>query len=554
MIRIISLLLILLFLPDKAKCQGTFIPLNTPSYPILERLEIKSGRISDQLHFSASPLLRQHVVQFIDSIQKDSVSLSRTDQKNIQNLLTDNDEWSDYAGAKSKKPLFEYFYRDKATLYQHRTNDFMIKVNPVFDFTGGVESRSQQKLFTNTRGIELRGWVTKKIGFYTMLTENQARLPFYVRERIDSFGAIPGEAYFKNFKSEATDFFTANAYIDFKLAKFITIQFGSDNNFIGNGNRSLALSDFSGDYLFLKLQTQVWKISYQNLFVDLTADFLRGGDRLLPKKYAAFHHLSLNATRFLNVGIWESVIFQRNNDFELQYLNPLIFYRFAEQLIGSADNAMLGIDYRLNFLRHFSLYGQMVIDDYNFQASKSSDGYWGNKYGLQTGVKYIDALGIDNLDLQLEWNHLRPYVYTHNDSIANYSNYNQPLAHPLGANLNEGIGIVRFQPFFPLTLQLRITVANQGRDTSNSNWGSNIFIPSVISTIETVYGNEVGQGVSTNLFLNEFSVSYMIRHNMFIDLKYLYRRTRSDVTAFSSMDNIFQIGIRINAVNKEYQF
>ncbi|MBA2407302.1 MAG: hypothetical protein H0V65_04835, partial [Chitinophagales bacterium] len=182
------------------------------------------------------------------------------------------------------------------------------------------------------------------------------------------------------------------------------------------------------------------------------------------------------------------------------------------------------------------------------------DGYWGNKYGLQTGVKYIDALGIDNLDLQLEWNHLRPYVYTHNDSIANYSNYNQPLAHPLGANLNEGIGIVRFQPFFPLTLQLRITVANQGRDTSNSNWGSNIFIPSVISTIETVYGNEVGQGVSTNLFLNEFSVSYMIRHNMFIDLKYLYRRTRSDVTAFSSMDNIFQIGIRINAVNKEYQF
>ncbi|MBA2407125.1 MAG: hypothetical protein H0V65_03915, partial [Chitinophagales bacterium] len=75
MIRIISLLLILFFLPDKSKCQSTFIPLNTPSYPILERLEIRSGKISDQLHFSASPLLRQNAVAFLDSIQGDSVLL-----------------------------------------------------------------------------------------------------------------------------------------------------------------------------------------------------------------------------------------------------------------------------------------------------------------------------------------------------------------------------------------------------------------------------------------------------------------------------------------------
>ncbi len=494
------------------------------------------------------------MAQFIDSLQEDSVSFSPTDKKNIQYLLIDNDEWSEYGGAKSKRPVLKYFYRDKATLYQHRSDDFMIKVNPVVHFAGGVETRSKQTLFVNTRGIELRGWVAKKIGFYTMLSENQARMPLYVRERIDSFGAIPGEAYFKDFKSEATDFFSANGYLDFSLAKFITIQFGSDNNFLGNGNRSLALSDFSGDYLFLKLKTQVWRISYQNLFVDITANFLRGGDRLLPKKYAAIHHLSLNATRFLNIGIWESVIFQRNNGFELQYLNPLIFYRFAEQLIGSSDNAMLGIDYRLNFLRHFSIYGQLTIDDFNFQASKPQDGYWGNKYGLQTGIKYIDAFGLDNFDLQLEWNHLRPYVYTHNDSIANYSNYNQPLAHPLGANLNEGIGIVRYQPVFPLIMQLRITAANQGRDTSNSNWGSNLFIPSVESSIETIYGNQVGQGVQTNLLLSEFSVSYMIRHNIFFETKYIYRRTKSDVAAYSSSDNIFEIGIRINAVSKEYQF
>jgi hypothetical protein len=103
--------------------------------------------------------------------------------------------------------------------------------------------------------------------------------------------------------------FQRGVYFDFKVAKFITVQFGNDKNFLGNGIRSLALSDFSEDYLFLKLKTQVWKISYQNIFTDMTADFIRGGDQLLPKKYGAIHHLSLNAAKFLNVGVWESVVF-----------------------------------------------------------------------------------------------------------------------------------------------------------------------------------------------------------------------------------------------------
>ncbi|MGB3074796.1 MAG: hypothetical protein WBB36_05725, partial [Chitinophagales bacterium] len=493
-------------------------------------------------------------IQFLDTFQKNPTNTSSVDLKSIDYLLTDNDEWSAYPGANSRKPFLKYIYRDKGSLYQHRDHDFMVKVNPVFDFQYGTESGSGASIFTNTRGIELRGWIAKKVGYYFLLNENQARFPLYVRERIDSFGAIPGEGYFKEFKEEGVDFFSAKGYFDFTAAKFITIQFGNDKNFLGNGIRSLALSDFSEDYLFLKLQTQVWKISYQNLFVDMTADFMRGGDQLLPKKYGAMHHLSLNATRFLNVGIWESVVFHRNDGYELQYLNPIIFYRSVEQLLGSPDNTMLGIDARVNFLHHFSGYGQFMIDDFNIQTSKGEKGYWGNKTGFQLGAKYIDAFGLDNLDLQFEWNHIRPYVYTHNDTVANYTNYNQPLAHPLGANLNEWIGLVRYQPIFPLTLQWSITAARSGRDTSGSNWGADIFIPTTDSTIPSVYGNEVGQGVSSDLLLSELSVCYMIRHNLFIDAAYIYRNSKSEVPAFSSSTHIFQFGVRMNVAKRKFQF
>src|ERR1700749_5288849 len=59
--------------------------------------------------------------------------------------------------------------------------------------------------------------------------------------------------------------------------------------------------------------------------------------------------------------------------------------------------------------------------------------------------KQIPA-GVRNLDLQIEDNRIRPFTYEHDNNVSNYTNYNQPLAHPLGANLQEFIGIVKYQP------------------------------------------------------------------------------------------------------------
>jgi hypothetical protein len=139
--------LLILFRPgwNKAFCQSVFIPLNDDSYHYLERLEIKSGRVSDQLHFSALPLQRSDAVLFLDSLGVSDSALQ--DDKSVDYLLTDNDEWSAYPGAISKKPILKYFYRDKASLYQYRSDDFMVKVNPVFHFGYGLESASDPSQF-----------------------------------------------------------------------------------------------------------------------------------------------------------------------------------------------------------------------------------------------------------------------------------------------------------------------------------------------------------------------------------------------------------------------
>jgi hypothetical protein len=108
-----------------------------------------------------------------------------------------------------------------------------------------------------------------------------------------------------------------------------------------------------------------------------------------------------------------------------------MFLRVAEHQNGSADNAIVGFDAKANIAKTLQIYSQLTLDEFKLSEVTGGNGWWGNKFGVQMGVKYIDAFKIRNLDLQAEYNVVRPYTYSHSDSVANYTHYNQPLAHPI---------------------------------------------------------------------------------------------------------------------------
>ncbi len=551
----------LLFLfPGILLAQSVFLPLdNERYYQFIDRMEIKSGHILTDIHTSTKPYLRNNIVKSLhnfDTIDP-PVKFSLIDGKNLEYSDDDNTEWVNSDTVMSKAPVLRYFYQTKSDLYSVKNKDFMVKLNPVLAFgianADGHQDTLKDRMFVNTRGAELRGWIAQKVGFYLFIAENQARYPNYVQRYIKKVGSVPGEGYYKEFHKTGIDYFSTRGYFDFKAAKFITVSFGNDKNFLGNGYRSLQLSDFSQDYLFLKLNTQVWKINYTNIFASLNADFQRGGDQLLPKKYAAFHHLSINATRFLNIGVFEGVVFKRVNDFEFYYLNPIIFYRSVEQRLGSPDNSLIGGDFKVNFLRHVSVYGQFTIDDMNITYSRGHKGYWGNKYAIQIGAKYVDALNIENLDIQIENNSVTPYTYTHNDE-AGYTNYNQALAHPLGANFNEWIGIVRYQPIPNLWLTGKYFTAKYGQDSTGTNFGGNINFFTTPTNVYQEFDNEIGQGVKTDYKMLQLSVTYMVRHNLYIDAMYIYRNADAFSKKYSADLDYLSIGVRLNVGLKRFEF
>ncbi|KAA3440777.1 hypothetical protein [Rufibacter hautae] len=559
------LLLGFLFLAGSASAQDATVPLNPDVYRVIDRYHIKHN--TENLHTSFKPYGRARVAALGEEArQETNYSGSRTDEYNVNYLLNDNWNYTRYARDNESQRSLGPFFRNKTDLYHYESPEFSLRVNPVIGLQAGKDTETDGLRYINTRGLQIEGSIDEKLGFYTFLADNQVKLPGYVNERVTRDNIVPHEAYWKPFgKSGGYDFFSARGYINYAATKHISVMLGHDRNFIGNGYRSMILSDYAAPYFFLKLQTQVWKLQYTNLYAELTQDF-KFADQLYDKKYMTLHHLSLNILPNLNVGVFESVIFGRDHGrFELQYLNPIIFYRSVEQGLGSEDNALLGFDFKWNIYNRVQLYGQAVLDEFLISELRAGNGWWGNKFALQGGAKYIDAFGVPNLDLQGELNLARPFTYQHEDPSKNYQHYLQPLAHPMGANLAEAVAIVRYQPIPKLTLTAKAIATRYGQDpeptvdplnpeggTTVYNYGGNVL--KSYNLRQGDYGYEIGSGITTDQIYGEATASFQLRYNMFLDLTQVVRRADAEVDSYDRKNAFTAVSFRWNIPQRTHEF
>jgi|JI6StandDraft_1071083.scaffolds.fasta_scaffold10852_2 hypothetical protein len=563
----------LLLLPFLAAAQGTYIPIGSDVNHYLQRLEIKTGLVKG-FHTSNKPYDRKMSVDYLNGMDSlsdmDADDLTKMDKENISYIYKDNFEFDDEHTEMTENPRLKFLWKHPANFISVKVPHFALAVNPAIQIKLGGSladeaSKKDKFKFLTSKGFEIRGQVDDIFGFYALFLSEQGNFPNYVQDYIRQAGTPPGAGYWKNYKKNGYDYFLAKGYVTITPTKHFHMQFGYDNNFIGDGIRSMFLSDFGANYLFLKLNTNVWKFNYQNIFAEMTKSYKQtGADKLLTKKYMAMHHLSINLTKNVNIGVFESVVFRRENTFELQYLNPIIFYRSIEQALGSPDNAFIGFDFKINIPKHVQMYGQLLLDEFNFKKEFSTPGkskvyslfhprkWWGNKFAAQFGIKYIDAFGVDHLDLQLEANMARPYTYSHYDTITSWTHYNQPLAHPLGANFKEIIFQVKYQPIQKLFLSSRFIYDNKGEDDDTTNWGGNPL--KVYGTFEREFGNTTAQGVNAKTFYVDFVATYEPWHNIFVDFSYVYRKKKSEDVARNLQTHFMNLSLRWSIPYRRYDF
>ena len=280
-------------------------------------------------------------------------------------------------------------------------------------------------------------------------------------------------------------------------------------------------------------------------------------------KYMANHYLSWNVSKRLNIGLFESVMWYNTNNrgFDINYLNPIIFFRAIEFETGQgAGNAIVGATAKYKWNNSINLYGQFILDEFSLNDIKASNKSWKNKFGYQIGVKYFNAFKVDNLLLQIEYNRVRPYTYSHNTIVNNYGHNNQPMAHLWGANFSEAIIIGRYnyRRWFSdakLIFGVRGLDFNDGID--NFSYGGDIYRDYNDRPFDS--GVEVGQGIKTKTFNAELQTGYIINPvtnlKVFANISYRnFNPNATTVTTFKTNTTWFNLGLRTDLFNWYYDF
>mgnify|MGYP001077027640 CR=1 FL=1 len=358
-----------------------------------------------------------------------SMRISRSSFDSISAALRNNSRIKTHDSWIGRKAFDEHLAKvDSPNFYFH--------LDPVFNLQGGQDLNDPDRgtLFTNTRGVVVEGNVTDKVMFFTSFYENQGVYPQYVWDQYRRLsGKVPGYGASKRYAEQGFDYYMSTGAIWFNPTDHWTFQFGHDKLFIGNGYRSILLSDNPHNYPFLQVQTKRKYWSYTaNWAVWQTAQRTpktTDGEPMFTRKNLNLNYLTIRPFKKLELGIFEGVVWKRWDDstgttkLNLNTLNPIIG---VNSLLAQNDSNIAsysGLNLTYIPFSDFTAYGQL-----SFQG------------GYQLGAKYQWSKKAWRVRGQLEYNVLNQGVYGNGENNTDYHHFGQPVAHPLNEDFAEFMG------------------------------------------------------------------------------------------------------------------
>lgn len=461
-----------------------------------------------------------------------------------------------------EKGLVNYIQRKlwQEHLFEFKAEDYHITINPVVGFSYGQDSEAvgYETTYQNSRGFHLEGRLGERFTFYSTFVENQARYPFHVNTLSQQQNVIPALWSYKDFKTNGFDYAYAAGEIAYTAKKFFHFRLGRGRQHIGEGYRSLLVSNQGVNYPFFRIETTIGKLRYVNVWSVMNdiRDTVALAPDVYAKKYFSMHYLSLNIGQRLNVGLFEGIMWGdelNRYGFDINFFNPVILYRPIEFSQGfTGGNVLMGLNASYRLGKGIKVYGQMALDEFVWdEITDWKTGHWRNMMAWQIGAKWGDALGIENLFVRAELNAVRPHVYSHRDIVTNWAHYNQALAHPWGANFKEWLVHAEYRKG-RLLARAAIHGGLRGRDENEAaNWGGNIYKSySVRSADKDVF---IGNGVESKLMYWRAELNFIANPNYNLRLQLGYQSRSEDATELGLPDSkAFYFGLRTN-IYEAYQ-
>ena len=443
----------------------------------------------------------------------------------------------------------------------------VLTLDPYLEGSYGRTSANGKKdtLTSGAVGVRLQAVINRKFTINADFAAYSNEFPLYVDSVIfNTDHIVPGNNKATLIDNHRWNYNNGSFNITYTPSTHFLASAGFGKQFLGDGYRSLQLSDNAFNYPYLRLQARFWKLTYNVLYNRYENKDWYKVDGKSQGKFSVIHQLGVNLGKKFQFALFDQVIFiakdtNFNRGFDVTYLNPLIFLRPTEFSIGSPDNALIGLSFKYSLYKKGFVYGQLALDDLNLQLSKDHKSqFYGNKYALQAGIWNNDLFGVKNLSWRLEWNGVRPYTYGHgigNNRSLNDSHYFQSVTDPFGANFHEFISIFNYSyDRWYGFLQNLYTIRGEGNRMPGALAGDNIFADQNKLPANASFGTTTLQGSRHNYFYNQLTAGYLInpRNRLGAEVNVVYhRRTGVDVHQSEFM---FSLGIKTTIFNSYYDY
>jgi hypothetical protein len=398
--------------------QNHNLPLNQAFSLSWEQASIQTDKI---VHTSFKPVLETEVARIgkEDSLLYPTLHLSSKREKS----------WL------SRKLFHEH-------LISLDTGQVQLSIDPLFNFELGREMekdtdpRKDISYYKNVRGFNIKLSIGSKVSFESSFRENQVVLPFFPNERALATEVAYGQGRWKEFGDNGYDFSMASSYINYAPSDRVNFQLGHGKHFLGEGHRSLLLSDLSFNYPYLRIGSNWFdrKLQYNNLytlFQDLERLPSVNSEGLFERKQGVFHYLEFKPNTKWSVGLFEGLIFPSldssgNIGVGANYWVPLILLNTILEADKAKRNALLGLNASYVLWEKVKFYNQLLAYDGQF-----------DDFSFQVGAKYFLS---EQLMLQGEFN-----SQADRSGSNLFYHYNEPLNYPVQKELQEYIAIVQYQ-------------------------------------------------------------------------------------------------------------
>lgn len=307
---------------------------------------------------------------------------------------------------------------------------------------------------------------------------------------------------------------------------------------------TIIFSDKSPSYPQLKLQVPVtdW-LDFIYLHAELnsgivdstrsyhtnsspTQNYFRSVER---SKYLAAHMIEITPIRGVNLSLGESVVYSDRGPL-LIYMIPVMFFKSAEHYNGDKDNVQWFGNLDMNLIPDVNLYGSLFIDELSiddlFDPAKQR-----YQVGYTAGFHTYD-LPLRNLELNVEYTRLNPWVYTHKQPATEFTNNGYVMGNWMGQNADNLWFDLSYRPMRSLLIGATYEIFRKGGQ-------KDIAYQYVTPSQEFLYG-PLHEERSYGGY-----VRYQFMRDGFLDARAGYRTTSDEVLGIHKERKLeFSIGAR----------